>query len=198
MRNFLFGIVILINILVIIYILVIFNEMEYITVEIKGAVKYPNVYKLKEGSIVYDLLEESGGLLENSDTSVNNLAKRLHDEDVVIIYTKDEIKELTKGITAVKYIEKECICPKITNNSCLDKIYIKDKTDSLININKKISLNSSTKEELMTLKGIGESKAIKIIEYRDKNNGFNSIEEIMNVTGIGKSIYEKIKDYITL
>ena len=198
MRNFLFSILMLINILVIIYILVIYNENEYITVEIKGAVKYPNVYQIKVGSIVYDLIEKSGGLLENSDTSVNNLAKKLQDEDVVIIYTKEELNKLTQGITAVKYIEKECICPKITNNSCLDKNYILDKTDSLINISKKISLNSSTKEELMTLKGIGEAKAIKIIEYRENNNGFKSIEEIMNISGIGKSIYEKIKNSITL
>ena len=198
MKNFLFNLLILINILVIIYILNIYTKKDYIYVEIKGAVKYPNVYKIKNGSIVYDLIEESGGLLETSDISVNNLSKRLHDEDVVIIYTKDEISSLTQNITAVKYIEKECICPRITNNSCLDKTYILDKTDSIINISNKVSLNSSTKEELMTLQGIGEAKAIKIIEYREENNGFKNIEELMNVKGIGKSMYEKIKDNITL
>ena len=198
MRNFLFNILILINLIVVIYILSIYMEKEYIYVEIKGAVEKPNVYKIENGSIVYDLIEKSGGLLDIADTSFNNLSKRLHDEDVVIIYTKDEISTLTNNITAVKYIEKECICPKITNNSCLDKKYIVDTGKNIINISNKISLNSSTKEELMTLTGIGEQKALKIIEYREENNGFKSIEEIMNVKGIGKSMYEKIKDSITL
>lgn len=198
MRNFLFNISILINILVIIYILSLCMEKEYIYVEIKGAVENPNVYKIEKDSIVSDLIKKSGGLLDNASTSVNNLSKRLHDEDVVIIYTKEEISTLTNNVTAVKYIEKECICPKITNNSCLDKKYIVDTGKNIINISNKIPLNSSTKEELMTLPGIGEAKAIKIIEYREEHNGFNDIEEIMNVKGIGTSMYEKIKDYITL
>ena len=198
MRKFLFDILMLINTLLIIYILSIFNEKEYIYVEIKGAVKYPNVYKIEKNSIVSNLIDLSGGLLDNADISVNNLSKRLKDEDVVIIYTKEEISSLTTNITAVKYIEKECICPKITNNSCIDKTYVIDNTDSIINTINKVSLNSSTLEELMTLSGVGKSKALKIIEYRDENNGFKSIEELMNVNGIGKSIYEKIKDNITL
>ena len=61
----------------------------------------------------------------------------------------------------------------------------------------KISLNTATKEELMTLKGIGESKANLIIEYRN-NQSFKSIEEIMNIKGIGNKIFEKIKDNLCL
>ena len=50
----------------------------------------------------------------------------------------------------------------------------------------------------MTLNGIGESKAICIIEYRNSNNGFKSIEEIMNISGIGEASFAKIKDFITV
>jgi competence protein ComEA len=49
----------------------------------------------------------------------------------------------------------------------------------------------------MTVSGIGESKAIAIIDYR-KNNKFNTIEDIMNVSGIGESLFAKIKEYITV
>ena len=66
---------------------------------------------------------------------------------------------------------------------------IEDSTTNKININK------ANKSELMTLNGIGESTANKIIEYR-KNNMFDSIEDIKNVSGIGDSKFEKIKNYI--
>ena len=119
---------------------------------------------------------------------------------VIIIYTKNEIKEMKKGTTTVKYIEKECICPKLENDACI----VESVTNVETNIEKendaisKISLNNATISELMTLSGIGESKAKAIIEYREKNNGFKSIEELKNVSGIGNSTYEKIKDKITI
>ena len=50
----------------------------------------------------------------------------------------------------------------------------------------------------MNLNGVGENKAKNIIEYRETNGSFNSIEDIMNVTGIGESLYEKIKEHITV
>lgn len=61
-----------------------------------------------------------------------------------------------------------------------------------------IHINTATKEQLMTLPGIGEAKALSIISYRETNKGFNSVEEIMNVSGIKESMYDKIKDLITL
>ena len=103
---------------------------------------------------------------------------------------------MMKGSTSVRYIDKECICPRIDNSSYYKKMI--SNIDGVIINTGKISLNSASIKELMTLPGIGESKAKLIILYRDQNNGFKSIEEIKNVKGIGNSIYEKFKDYLTL
>lgn len=166
-----------------------------IQVEIKGAVKNTGVYQLEDGSRVKDLIDKSGGLTKDADTSVLNLSKELKDEDVVIIYTDKEIAEMKKGSTSIKYIEKQCVCPKLENSACFDEII--DNSESVINKTSKVSLNTSTLEELLTIPGIGESKAKLIIEYRN-NNGFKKIEDIMNVKGIGSGIFEKIKDYIII
>ena len=60
-----------------------------------------------------------------------------------------------------------------------------------------VSINSGSVEELSKLPGIGEAKAKKIIEYRDQNGLFKTIEDIKNVPGIGENIFAQIKDYIT-
>ena len=59
-----------------------------------------------------------------------------------------------------------------------------------------VNINTATEAELVTLPGIGESRARDIIAYRNDNGGFAAVEDIMNVTGIKEASYEKIKDYI--
>lgn len=61
----------------------------------------------------------------------------------------------------------------------------------------KVNLNKATKEELMTLPGIGEAKADAIIRYRDEQGGFQSIEELMEIEGIKEGVFEKVKHQIT-
>ena len=62
----------------------------------------------------------------------------------------------------------------------------------------RVNLNTATKEEFMTLKGIGESRAEDIIRYREESGGFRSIEDIMKVPGIKDAGFQKIKDRITV
>jgi len=61
----------------------------------------------------------------------------------------------------------------------------------------KININNASKEQLMTLKGVGEEIADRIIEYR-KAHPFKTIEDLMNVKGIGQKRFEKLKDFITV
>ena len=170
---------------------------EKIKVDIKGAVKNPGVYEINSNGRVADAIEISGGLTNDADTSIINLSKNLTDEMVIIIYTKEEVAEMLKGSTSIKYIEKECICPKIENDACIDNV-IDNKPDTNTSNEQKVSLNSATIDELMQLPGIGEVKAKAIIAYREENGGFKSIEELLEVNGIGESTFNKIKDQLSL
>ena len=170
---------------------------EIVKVDIKGAVKNPGVYEVDENSRVSDVIEISGGLTNEADTSVINLSKNVIDEMVIIIYTKDEIEEMKKGSTSIKYIEKECICPKLENDACIENSIDNVPDNNSSSTNGKISLNNASIDELMTLEGISEKKAQAIIEYRKKHS-FKSIEELLEVDGIGTTTYEKIKDRLTI
>ena len=175
------------------------EEERKIKVNVKGAINNPGVYELDELSRVIDAIEISGGLTKNADTSFLNLSKKLNDESVIIVYTKDEVKKIKDGNTVIEYIEKDCNCPYIQNNACIDQgNIIGGNNSTVINNNSKISINKATEEELQTLPGIGTSKAKDIIEYRKNNGEFKTIEDILNVKGIGDALFEKIKDNITI
>lgn len=165
-----------------------------IKVEIKGAVNNPGVYELDNNSRVIDAIDQAGGLREDANTSVINLSKKLTDEMVIIIYTNDEIVnyETSKVRTEYVYIEVES-CPDKINDACI-KEYQEESSDIS---NGLVNINSASLEELTSLPGIGEAKAKTIIEYRNKEK-FNKIEDIQNISGIGSSLFEKIKDYITV
>lgn len=195
MKKILFITLITINIFSLLNMTNIITMPEIIKVEIKGEVENPGVYTITKGSRVEDLLKKVK-LKKTASLEFNNLSKKLNDEDVVIIYSDLEIENFQNGNTAVKYVEKECICPSIKNISCFNNAVTN--LDGLINNTGKVSLNSALIDELITLPGIGEAKAKLIIEYREQNNGFKDIEEIMNIKGIGEKMFEKIKPYITL
>ena len=132
----------------------------------------------------------AGGLTENADTSVLNLSKKIEDEMVIIVYSKQEVIDFKKTKEIEKQVEEKCKNSNETliNGACIE---IEEKTSTKVNI------NTASKEELMTLSGIGESKAEDIIKYREKEQ-FVSIEDIKKVSGIGDSLFAKIKENITV
>ena len=167
----------------------------YFKVDIKGQVNNPGIYSLKEGSRVIDVIEASGGLTENANTTVINLSKKIEDEMVIIIYSNEEVNNFAK----TKEVEKQVIenCIKKDENSLQNDACINQSNEQTNVDNNLININTATQEELMTLPGIGESKAKDIITYRSENT-FTSIEDIKNVPGIGESLFAKIKENITV
>ena len=169
------------------------NKEEISFVDIKGQVLNPGVYKVYENTRVIDVINMAGGLLDNSYTSKINLAKKVKDEMVIIIYSKEEIKKNEIKEVNINYSFNDALINDkdvLTNDNKISNSNISKE-------NKLVNINTCTKEELLTLSGIGESKANAIISYREENGGFKTIEDLLNVSGIGNSIYEKIKNYIT-
>ena len=165
-----------------------------IKVDVKGMVENSGVVEIDSNSRVIDALNAAGGLLDGSNTEYLNLSKKLKDGDVIIVYSNEYIESLKKDKTV--YVELPCECPDKINDGCITNEIVNEEVNS--ESNTLISINTGTKEELMTLPGIGESKADAIIKYRNESNGFNTLEDIMNVSGIGEAAYSKIKDYIRL
>ena len=148
-----------------------------IIVEIKGEVAKPDVYQLEEGSIIKDLIDMAGGVTEEADLSRINRAEELLNHELIII---GNINDETES----SVVQNNSTYSSNGNNS--------DKVSTLINI------NTADLEQLNEITGIGNIKAQSIIDYREANGGFKSLEELKNVDGIGDKTFEKIKEQITL
>lgn len=156
---------------------------DIVIIHITGSVKNPGIVKLKEGSRIEDAIEAAGGLTENADITKVNLAYVVEDG------TKIKIPSAS---------EEDIGDEDIIDSKSGDNIIIEENTISSNNSTQTININKATEKEFETLPGIGPSLASKIIEYRNQNGKFESIEDIKNVNGIGDNKYEKIKDLITV
>ena len=166
------------------------KEENYIKVDIKGEVVLPGIYSLVEGSRVIDVIAMAGGLGENADTSVVNLSKKIYDEMVIIIYSRDQVAHFYETKQQEKNVLDQCRSNEeyaLVNDACIQEE---------VDFSSKININRASVEELMTLPGIGEAKAKDIIAYREEVGPFQTIEDIMNVHGIGESVYSQIKENI--
>lgn len=143
-----------------------------IVVEIKGEVANPDVYEISEGSIIRDLITKAGGLTNEANIDKINRADKLRDNQLIVIPNKNELSNANTNIN----VSKEGNTPE----------------DGIINI------NTASLEELQKINGVGEVKAKSIINYREKNGGFKSIDEMKNIEGIGDKTFEKMKDQITI
>lgn len=136
-----------------------------------GAVKNPGVYSLSPGSRIYQAISLAGGLREDASEDSINQAEEVADGQMIKILTVEEAQTSVAQTDAGEGTKEE---------------------------DGRVNLNTASADELMTLPGIGESKAMSILSYREERGGFGSIEELKNITGIKEGVYSKIKDYITV
>ena len=126
--------------------------------------------------------QATGGVTQEADLDQVNLAFVLSDGQKIYIPSKKE-KEANEG--------KVYITTESGNN-----VIIKDKVEG--GKKQKVNINEAKQEDFEELPGIGPSIAKKIIEYREQNGKFTSIDELQEVKGIGEAKFENIKEYITV
>ena len=167
-----------------------------IIVHVEGAVNKPGVYELRINSRIADAIEKAEGVTQEAVTNEINLAYKLEDGMKIHIPTAQEYEEQKKqkeesnGTEDIQYI---------TTNSGLNNESDKNSNNSnIVEKNSKVNINTATQTELETLPGIGPSTSAKIIEFREKNGKFKSIEDLKNVSGIGDVKFDNIKDKIEI
>ncbi|MFW5794786.1 MAG: SLBB domain-containing protein [Bacillota bacterium] len=204
----------------------IIDNNDYIYVQISGEVMYPGIYALLPDSRLIMLINKAGGFTNKAKTENLNLTKTLQDEEMINIPSiEDDENNIYISITGevkspgtyyvnsnITILEAINIAGGLTLNADVENIDYNQSIELGTNIfipsinisqlpnevNGLININTADVETLQNLTGIGVILAERIIEYRNNNDGFKSIEEIMNVSGIKNSIYEQIKDNITV
>lgn len=151
---------------------------EVLYVYVCGAVCAPGVYTLPKESRICDVFEKAGGFTEDAATDYWNQARILNDGEMIYVPTKEEVEERNLSAESTSGVSKGN-----TNDSSYEG---------------KININTASKEQLMTIPGIGEAKALAIISYRESNGAFSSIEEVKNVEGIKDGVFSKMKEYIEI
>ena len=139
-------------------------------VYICGAVMNPGVYALPEGSRIFEVIREAGGLTDEAEDTLVNQAELVTDGMMIRIYTKDEATALEAEI----------------GNVSVDG----PQKDS------RLDINTAGISELMTLPGIGSAKAEAIVSYREEYGDFSGIEDLMNIPGIKEGIFRQLKEHI--
>ena len=152
------------------------EEPGSIFVYVCGQVAAPGVYELPGDARVYQAIEMAGGTLEGASPESLNLAQQAEDGQKIYVPTEEEAQtgaalQDTPGGVQDTASDQEA---------------------------GKVNLNTAGLEELMTLTGIGQTRAEAILAYREEEGDFRSPEDIMNVEGIKEGIYEKLKDEITV
>lgn len=149
-----------------------------IVVHITGAVNKEGIVRIKEGSRIIDAIEAAGGMSDEVNLDMINLAYAVKDGQKI-------------------YVPKLSDAERVFKEGEDSNIVIVDKgTEETSSSSSKININTANISQLESISGIGESTANKIIEYREKNGKFKTIEDIKNVSGIGEIKYENIKDDI--
>lgn len=157
-----------------------------IVVDVVGAVARPGVYTLQTGARVCDAVDMAGGATANAQLAAVNMAAKLVDGQQIAIPEKGQTGRAGASAQAAGGPGQDgsgSTQPGAAGSSAAGA---------------PVNLNTATLEQLDTLQGVGPSTAQKIVDYREANGGFKSIEELNNVAGIGEVRFQSLKDQVTV
>ena len=157
------------------------TENTVIYVDVTGAVKAPGVYTLPAGSRVFEAIALAGGAREDASLENLNQAGILQDGQQIRVYTEEEAAQMAQQGSLPSLPGAETAAGQKESQEA-----------------SKVNINTAGKEELMTLTGIGETRAEAILAYRQETGGFQVPEDLMQVEGIKEKTFEKLKDQITV
>lgn len=138
-----------------------------IFVYVCGEVGSPGVYELPADSRVYEAVNAAGGMKETAAVSYLNQAEKVSDGQKIYVPSQEEAAGQDVNAQGTG-----------------------EMNDGRVN------LNTASKEELMSLSGIGEVRAEAIVRYREEKGGFTSVEELKEIEGIKDGVFNKIKDQV--
>lgn len=142
--------------------------VENLAVYICGAVHKPGVYEFNLGARLNELIQKAGGLKEEAHQEYLNQAQLLIDGEKIYVPTVKEVEE--GGVISI-------LGEKVEDDG-------------------KVNINTASVQELMSLTGVGEAKAISIITYREEKGAFTTIEDVMKISGIKDAVFNTIKEQI--
>lgn len=162
-----------------------------IYVYVCGYVNEPGVYQLDVDARMYEAIDAAGGATDEGSLDYLELAKEVYDGQRIYVPSVEEISTMPGS-----YAKNESTyeSPNVANN--VSGYVSNNVSGSIGNNGEKININYASKEQLMTLTGIGEARAEAIIKYRESHGYFKQIEDIMNISGIKQAAFDKIKDFI--
>ncbi|MFW3625920.1 helix-hairpin-helix domain-containing protein [Aerococcus viridans] len=158
------------------------NETWY--VDIKGAIKVPQVVPVTPGMRVHDVVEMAGGVTGEADQSQVNLAQLVTDQ--MVIYVPKVGEEVSPSTEA------------LVTDSKVTEIAVSESSGDGTSGGDLVNINTADTTMLQTLSGIGEKRAADIINYRETNGLFETVDDLDQVSGIGEKTMEKLRPLITV
>lgn len=159
------------------------QQHEQIFVDVKGAVLNPGVYQATKSMRGTDLIKMAGGFNEHADRNQVNLAKKVTDQEILYIPVQGEISS-----------NPATNLGNPTDKSNGDS---KDGSDTKAS-GDKINLNEADAAKMQTISGVGQKKAEKIIDYRNQNGPFKSVDDLKNVPGFGERTVANLKPSLSV
>lgn len=156
-----------------------------IYVDVGGAVKTPRVVCIPEGSRVFEAIEAAGGVSEEAETKYINMAAECTDGEKIYVPDHAEMEAAQNGENTDSLFSSSADLQNGAGGTEQDG-------------QKTVNINTATSEELQELDGIGPAMASRIIEYRQTNGAFTSVDDLENVSGIGEKTLEKLRPHVSV